>query len=86
MAFPMRHQLYEGRKAFSISEAFCACRRVSEVALHALRHLNHSAQQGVDNGAPGNARSEAALGLALQDFLYWLSSYRCHTCLHMSQA
>ena len=50
------------------------------MALHALRHFSCSAQQAADNGAPCNTGSEAALAVALQDFLFWLTSYRCHTC------
>ena len=56
------------------------------MALHALRHFSHSSQQQIDDGVPGNTRSEAALGVALQDFLLWLSSYRYHTWPLMSQA
>ena len=67
-----------------LGKAVCACRRVSEVALHALRHFSLSAQQRADDSAPGNTRSEAALGVALQDFLFWLSSYRCYSCLRTS--
>ena len=54
------------------------------MALHALRHFTHSAQQAADDSAPCTTRSEAALGGALQDFLFWLASYRCHTCPHTS--
>ena len=64
--------------------AFYACRRATEVALHALRHFTCSAQQAADDSAQGNTRSEAAQAVALQDFLYWLSSYRCYTWPHMS--
>ncbi|CAK0780136.1 hypothetical protein CVIRNUC_004946 [Coccomyxa viridis] len=51
-------------------------RRATEVALHALRHFTCSAQQAADDSAQGNTRSEAAQAVALQDFLYWLSSCR----------
>ena len=43
-----------------------------------------SAQQAADDSAQGNTRSEAAQAVALQDFLYWLSSCRCYTWPHMS--
>ena len=54
------------------------------MALHALRHFTCSAQQAADDSAQGNTRSEAAQAVALQDFLYWLSSCRCYTWPHMS--
>ena len=52
------------------------------MALHALRHFTCSAQQDTDDSAPCSTRSDAAQAVALQDFLLWLSSYRCHTCPH----
>ena len=52
------------------------------MALHALRHFTCSAQQDTDDSAPCNTRSDAAQAVALQDFLFWLSSYRCRTCPH----
>ena len=65
---------------FTISEdthgSGLMCRRVSDVALHALRHFTESAQRSERDSIAEAKHDGAQNAEALQSLLLWLASYR----------